>query len=749
MSTGLESSHHDLARQFVRYTDRHIFLTGKAGTGKTTFLHDIRRSTDKRMVVLAPTGVAAINAGGVTIHSFFQLAPSMFLPQAPHEWGREGLSVTTPDTILRNVRYADQKKELIQDLELIIIDEVSMLRADMLDAIDTILRMVRRRYDQPFGGVQMLFIGDLYQLPPVVKAEDWELMKHHYESPFFFDARVLRQEPPICIELKKIYRQDDPEFIRILNAIRNNEVEAGDLVAINRHYHPGHIADGSQITLTTHNAKAELMNHRALAALPGPIQLFDAEVDGDFPEKSYPAEPRLSLKPGARIMFIRNDKGESRRYFNGKLATVLRIEDDKKVFVRPDGEEDGEMEVERETWKNIRYRYDKMKEAIDEEELGSFRQLPIRLAWAITIHKSQGLSFERAVIDAGESFSPGQVYVALSRLTGLTGLVLKSRIHSASIQTDARVLAFGQHAISSETLFEILTEEKQRFIRKTIVQAFDFEGSLRMLSGLRVQQGSIFPNAEDDGPAWLREAIDAFRDMQSTSRKFAVRLEELLASDESNGYVHLVERCGAALDYFKSRLGKWRETVASEIRYYRLQSRSKKPVATLRSVEERLETKERLMEQTLVLARGLSEGCSMDQLIGLLEQERPESIDSSMVEEPQPELAKARSKVKKEPSARISLELYTAGHGVEKIAEMRNISIITVYTHLIPFIATGEVDLDRLVDPKKAARIREVAAGMAEARYKPVKEALGDGYNYGEIRAVLGGRNDGFPQSDD
>lgn len=333
MSTGLESSHHDLARQFIRYTDRHIFLTGKAGTGKTTFLHDIRRSTDKRMVVLAPTGVAAINAGGVTIHSFFQLAPSMFLPQAPHEWGREGVSVTTPDTILRNVRYADQKKELIQDLELIIIDEVSMLRADMLDAIDTILRMVRRRYDQPFGGVQMLFIGDLYQLPPVVKAEDWELMKHHYESPFFFNASVLRQEPPICIELKKIFRQDDPEFIRILNAIRNNEADAEDLAAINRHYHPGHISDESQITLTTHNAKAELMNHRALAALPGAIQHFDAEVDGDFPEKSYPAEPRLSLKPGARIMFIRNDKGESRRFFNGKLATVLRIEDDKASLV--------------------------------------------------------------------------------------------------------------------------------------------------------------------------------------------------------------------------------------------------------------------------------------------------------------------------------------------------------------------------------------------------------------------------------
>jgi len=743
MTTGLETSHHELARQFVRYTDRHVFLTGKAGTGKTSFLHDIRRSTDKQMVVLAPTGVAAIHAGGVTIHSFFQLAPSMFLPRAPHEWGREGLAVTTPDTILRNVRYADQKKELIEDLELIIIDEVSMLRADMLDAIDTVLRLVRRRHDEAFGGVQMLFIGDLYQLPPVVKAEDWELLKQHYESPFFFDAHALREMPPICIELRKIYRQDDPEFIRILNAIRNNEAEPEDLAAINQHFQPGHIADASQITLTTHNAKAELMNHRALSALPGELQHIDAEVEGDFPEKSFPAELRLSLKPGARIMFIRNDKGESRRFYNGKLATVTRIEADQRVFVQLDGEDEGEMEVERETWKNIRYRYDKVKESIDEEELGSFRQLPIRLAWAITIHKSQGLSFERAVIDAGESFSPGQVYVALSRLTGLSGLVLKSRIQPGSILTDPRVLAFARHTTSTETLIEILSEDKERFIRKTIVQAFDFTGILRTLTGLRMQQASIFSNAEEVGPIWLLEAIDAFREIQGISHKFSVRLHELLETDEAHGYVNLVERCGAALDYFTSHMGKWQETLASEIRNYRLQRRQKKPLAILRSLEERLENKERLLEQTMVLARGLSEGRSMDQLIDWMEQERTSSLAQGMVEEAAPdETTKVKSKVRKVPRARISLDLYSVGHDLGEIARLRNVSITTIYSHLIPFLASGEVVLDRLVEPVKAARIREVAAGLAEARYKAVREALGEGFSYDEIRAVLGNRGD-------
>lgn len=742
MPIGLETSHLDLARQFVRYTDRHVFLTGKAGTGKTSFLHGIRKDVDKRLVVLAPTGVAAIHAGGVTIHSFFQLAPSLFLPETPHEWGREGLPVTTPHTILRNIRYSVQKKELMEDLELIIIDEVSMLRADMLDAIDTILRMVRRRQHQPFGGVQMLFIGDLFQLPPVVKAEDWELLKHHYESPFFFDARVLRQAPPLIIELKKIFRQDDPEFIRILNSIRNNETQTEDLTTLNQYYQPGHVVEDAQITLTTHNAKADLMNHRALAALPGALIHFDAEVVGDFPEKSFPAESRLSLKVGARIMFIRNDKGESRRFFNGKLATVLRIEDEKRIIVRLDGDKHGEMEVEPETWKNIRYRYDKLKESIDEEELGSFRQLPIRLAWAITIHKSQGLSFERAVIDAGDSFSPGQVYVALSRLTALSGLILRSRIHAGSIQTDPRVLAFSRNELSIETLIETLAYEKAGFIRKTILQAFDFQMILRLLSGLHLQQGSMFSNGEDEEPSWLKEAMDSFREMQTTSEKFSVQLNELLDADEVNGYANLVERCASALTYFRSQLGKWQERLASEIRFYRLQSRQKKPVSLLRSLESKFEWKIRLMEQTLVLGRGLSEGRSPDQLIDLIERDREEPVGQGMVEEPQPAMKKsAKHKVSKEPSSRISLDLYLAGHDAKEIAEIRSITMTTVYGHLIPFIATGEVELHRLVDTAKADRIREVAAGFVEVRFKPIKDALGDGFSYDEIRAALAFRN--------
>jgi nucleoside-triphosphatase THEP1 len=638
MSTETEGSLLELAFQYVRYTDRNIFLTGKAGTGKTSFLHRVRREVMKRMVVLAPTGVSAIHAGGVTIHSFFQLAPSMFLPELPHEWGRVGMQVTTPETVLRQVRYAAQKKELIEDLELIIIDEVSMVRSDLVDAIDTILRQVRRRFDLPFGGVQMLFIGDLFQLPPVVKPEDWELMKLHYESPFFFDARVLRQYPPVCMELKKIFRQDDEVFIRILNAIRNNEAGSEDLAAINRHYRPGGVEEEGLITLTTHNAKADLMNHRALGALPGEVIHFDAVVEGDFPDKSFPAEQRISLKVGARIMFIRNDKGESRRYFNGKLATVDRIEDGQKIFVIPDGEE-GEMELEAETWKNIRYRYDKVKERVDEEELGSYRQFPIRLAWAITIHKGQGLTFERAVIDAGESFSPGQVYVALSRLTGLSGLVLKSRIHPGSIHTDPRVLAFARQEPGLEVLNDQLEADKRVFIHKTILLAFDFEGILRVFTGLLYQQGTMFSaDEEGEGPEWLKASIRGCREMQSTSVRFSVQLRELIATDGAHGYVHLVERCGSAWAYFKSRLASLQEVVGGEIRALRLKRRQTKPLAWLRSVETRLALQERLMQQTVELSRGLAEGRSVDHLIAMMDMVQERAGDMSLVEESQPRL---------------------------------------------------------------------------------------------------------------
>ena len=397
---------------FVNQTSKHVFLTGKAGTGKTTFLKYIQEHSFKKMAVVAPTGVAAINAGGVTIHSFFQLPLGPYLPSLQHNWELFDGRVNNQHSLFKNLRLSSAKRDLLRELDLLVIDEVSMVRADMLDAVDVILRHVRRQPAAAFGGVQVLYIGDLFQLPPVVKNDEWELLKQHYQSPFFFDAKVVQEDPPVYIELKKIYRQSDQGFISILNNIRNNKCSAEDLEKLHHFYKPDFYPAGEAhyITLTSHNEKAEAINRRELAKLPGKTYSYHAEISGEFYDRSYPAEEVISLKVGAQIMFIKNDKGENRRFYNGKIGVIKNVFEEKIYVSFPDETET--LAVEKETWQNIKYNYNKEKDRIEEEELGTFRQYPIRLAWAITIHKSQGLTFEKAIIDAGASFAPGQVYVA-------------------------------------------------------------------------------------------------------------------------------------------------------------------------------------------------------------------------------------------------------------------------------------------------------------------------------------------------
>lgn len=325
-----------------------------------------------------------------------------------------------------------------------IIDEVSMVRCDMLDAIDTILRHFRRQPMLPFGGVQVVYIGDLFQLPPVIPQQEWNILQNYYESPFFFQAKVIKEVPPLYIELKKIYRQNEQYFIDILNRVRNNVPEAADLQELNKRYNPSFNPPAGEkfITLTTHNYKADVINAAALKKLTGKLHVFRAEIKGEFSDKALPTDLNLQLKEGAQVMFIKNDSGNERRYYNGKLAIVKKVTNDEILVSFNNGEED--LKMEKETWKNIRYSYNKENDHIEEEELGSFVQYPIRLAWAITIHKSQGLTFEKAVIDAGASFAAGQVYVALSRCTSLAGLVLHSRVSPGAIATDERVIAFAQ-----------------------------------------------------------------------------------------------------------------------------------------------------------------------------------------------------------------------------------------------------------------------------------------------------------------
>ena len=415
-----------LAWQFIENTGTHLFLTGKAGTGKTTFLRRLKEQSPKRMVILAPTGIAAINAGGVTIHSFFQLSFAPFVPE------------TTFNSSQTHYRFSKEKRNIIRSMDLLVIDEISMVRADLLDAIDSALRRYRDR-EKPFGGVQLLMIGDLQQLAPVVKENEWEMLKNYYETPYFFASRALRETVYMTIELKTVYRQSDTFFLSLLNKIRENQADDEVLNELNRRYQPGFRPrkEEGYIRLTTHNYQAQKVNDNELASLPGQTYSFRAEIDGTFPEYLDPADEVLTIKAGAQIMFLKNDPSSEKRYYNGMIGEVAAV-NDAGMIVR--GKDNGdEFQLLPEEWGNYKYVLNEETKEITEEIEGTFRQYPIRLAWAITIHKSQGLTFERAIIDARNSFAHGQTYVALSRCKTLEGMVLESPLRREAIISDSTV----------------------------------------------------------------------------------------------------------------------------------------------------------------------------------------------------------------------------------------------------------------------------------------------------------------------
>jgi hypothetical protein len=733
MSTDLSNTRFQLALQFVQHTGRHIFLTGRAGTGKTTFLKQVRDSTFKKLAIVAPTGVAAINAGGVTIHSFFQIPPGLFLPGARHEWGSSAQSIQTAHSLTRNLKLSQPQRELLQELELLIIDEVSMVRADTLDAIDTVLRFVRRQPHKAFGGVQVLFIGDLFQLPPVVNDSDWSLLNDHYNSPFFFDAQVIRESPLVYLELQKIYRQSDDHFIRLLNAVRNNEADYDDLETLNQYFDPNFKppAEDFYITLTTHNAKADLINNRALSELPGPLVNFHALIEGEFPEKGFPADERLSLKTGAQVMFIKNDKGESRRYYNGKIATISRIDEDKKIFVRFDESED-ELELELETWRNIRYNFDKEKDRIEEEELGAFKQYPVRLAWAITIHKSQGLTFKKAIIDAGESFSPGQVYVALSRMTDLSGMVLRSRILPQSIRTDERVLTFSQQQFEDEDMLSQLKIEQEYYVRNTLIQAFDLEKIHLLFS--EHEEAVVSRLMPDDNSAgeWAREMMMKIQAQKDIAEKFTVQLSKLLHTEEDEPHASLLERSTAAVNYFNSQIADWKKSIEAQVVFFKTRKKAKKYLHVLNDLLKLLQRKEKMLGQSLELTRGLAEGLDLEKLLKLAENQH-----SPIVLGPSAEIKPAKNKPDtKEPSSLTTLKLFKSGISIPDIAMQRNLVFSTIYGHLTDYIASGEIDILDIVEPEKFPVILGALEAQTEPGTKAIKEQLGEGYDYHEIRAV-------------
>jgi hypothetical protein len=526
------------AWDFVENTGRSIFLTGKAGTGKTTFLKSVMENSRKRPIVVAPTGVAAINAGGVTIHSFFQLPFSPYVPGAKVE---------------SKFDFGREKRKIIASIDLLIIDEISMVRADLLDAIDSVLRRFRD-HSLPFGGVQLLMIGDLAQLTPVVTPEDERMLKPYYDTPYFFGSKALQQIDYVTIQLEHVYRQQDSSFIRLLNEVRNGNPSAEALSMLNSRCQPTFIPRPEEpyIRLTTHNNLANFYNESELQKLPGRSFRYRAEIQGTFPDYSYPTAETLVLKPGAQVMFVKNDPTSGHQYYNGRIGRVMEASE-KRLTVYCEGDAEA-IEVEPLEWENTRYTLNEQTRKIESEVQGTFKQLPLRLAWAITIHKSQGLTFDRAIIDANQSFAPGQVYVALSRCRTLEGLVLATPLESRAIINDERVDSYiarqESEAARSISQLPLLKQEYERYL---LLQLFDF----RQLLYQQETMVRIFAEFFYHSQASLKQLHDkTLQDVRQRVIDVAVKWQQkiqLMAIEELRDAAFL-ERVKRSAEYFAKEL---------------------------------------------------------------------------------------------------------------------------------------------------------------------------------------------------
>ena len=529
---------YEIAEEFIQLTNCSIFLTGKAGTGKTTMLRQIREAAFKQTAVVAPTGVAAINAGGTTIHSFFQLPFSPFIP-----------TVEAKKSFIAKQQVNSVRRKIYRELELLIIDEVSMVRADMLDAIDTVLRHYRFRPNEPFGGVQVVFIGDMYQLPPVCVGEEWDLLRRYYESPYFFHSQVIKQQPPIYIELDKIFRQSNQQFINLLNEVRNNQLTPDTLRLLNLCYQPDFRNVDDYITLTTHNASADAINNDELAKIDAPYYKYMAHIDRDFPERIFPTDVELTLKLGAKVMFIANDMAQPRRYYNGKISEITEINNN-EIWVTCDGESEA-IKVSLEVWENKSYTIDPKTNQLEEKTLGTFTQYPLRLAWAITIHKSQGLTFDRVVIDAAAAFASGQVYVALSRCRSLDGIVLTSLINPNSLAVDPQIVRYSEQRLPIAELECQVELFKSRYSIQLLVKLFSLEDLMSHTFSFVNYIKTVLADFNEETAPYLDEVLTRVNSLYAVAQRFVA---QLLSFNPKSDIVRIVERVKAAAGYFIPQL---------------------------------------------------------------------------------------------------------------------------------------------------------------------------------------------------
>lgn len=788
----------ELAFNFINKTDRNLFITGKAGTGKTTFLHKIKNESLKRMVIVAPTGVAAINAKGVTVHSFFQMPFGPILPNQPQNSQQQR-------------RFSKTKIDIIKSLDLVIIDEISMVRADLLDGIDQVMRRYKNR-NKVFGGAQVLMIGDLQQLAPVVKPNEWSLLRNYYETVYFFSSKAFQEANVVSIELKHIYRQKNEDFITILNEIRNDSLSDKSAKILNERYNPNFspTKDDGFITLTTHNKRANLINDSELNKIKNRSYFFDAEISGKFNENSFPNDQKLELKVGAQVMFIKNDSSQEKRYFNGKIGIVTDISRD-SVTVQCANEID-EIVTERENWDNVNYSINEETKEIKEDVIGSFSQIPLRLAWAITIHKSQGLTFEKAIIDAEASFAHGQTYVALSRCTSLEGLVLKTPITSNAIINDQTVSVFNESVEENHPDERILNESEKEFQLNLISELFDYQPflypSTRLIDIFYKNKTSIkgdvidhLQTIKDDGVVALMKVSNGFKNqlnkisednvlpenssqiqerftkgvayfINQTKNNIQKPLDAISFSsdnkavkkDFSKQFDTLQEKLEEKLFALEKMTNGFKVQDYLEVRanavLQNTEPKKKKKVASkrdallalkLRELRDEIRTNENIpafqifTQETLYAICDEMPRTEKDLLnvkgMGKIRvqkygEEILEVIEQYCTENGINKFNEQKKEAKK-PTKQISLELFKSGLSVKEIAKERSLTTGTIESHLASFIPTGDVDILELIPLKKYKKLVKQIEEVDFKNLTELKEKVDKSFTFMELRMVL------------
>jgi hypothetical protein len=789
----------ELALNFIEKTDRNLFITGKAGTGKTTFLHQIKKESLKRMVIVAPTGVAAINAKGVTIHSFFQMPFGPILPNQIQNNQQQR-------------RFSKTKIDIIKSLDLVIIDEISMVRADLLDGIDQVMRRYKNR-NKVFGGAQILMIGDLQQLAPVVKPNEWSLLQSHYETVYFFSAKAFQEANVVSIELKHIYRQKNENFITILNEIRNDTLSEKSAKILNERYNPtfSPTEEEGYITLTTHNNRANLINSSELNKLKNKSYFFQADVSGKFNENAFPNDEKLALKVGAQVMFIKNDSSQEKRYFNGKIGIITKIS--KETVNVQCGEEVDEIVTEKEMWDNINYAINDETKELKEEIIGSFKQIPLRLAWAITIHKSQGLTFERAVIDAEASFAHGQTYVALSRCTSLEGLVLKTPISSSAIINDKTVSLFNEGVEENHPDETILNQSEQQFQLNLISELLDYQPFLypvtRLIDIFYKNRTSIkgdvidhLQTLKDDGIVALMKVSNGFKHQLNT-------LAENQVLPENSSQIQ--DRFTKAIDYFlhqtKNNIQKPLDAISFSTdnkavkkdfskQFDTLQEKLEEKLFALEKmtngfkVQEYLEVRAKAVLQKMEPTKKKKVTSKRDPILAIKLRELRDEISKSLgiahfqiftqetlyaicdgLPRSESELLKIagmgkirvkkhgaeileviesyckenginqfneQKKEDKKSTKQISFELFKSGLTIKEIAKERSLTAGTIENHLANFISSGDIDVLELMDLKRYKKIRNDIEAAGEIKgLTALKEKVDASFTYMELKMVL------------